>query len=142
MEKSIGLKFMASTVTKISHGSLGILFFATAILHYLTGNWLAIPDLILAGINIFVVARLLTSPVLEIHEDNITFLRNAVIPAKVVFVKDIIDIEKRKKNSLTIVLKNRKTITLPIRWIKKSELESLNVALRKIEDTALANAEV
>ena len=133
---------MASSITVIPYGILGILFFANAILHYLTGNWFAIPDVILAGINIFVVARLLTSPVFEIYDENVKFLRNAVIPAKVVLVKDIIDIERRKKSSYKIVLKNRKTITLPIRWIRKSELESFHSALRKIEGTALANAGV
>ena len=140
MEKTFSLRFMASSGTVIAHGALGILLFGNGVLHYLTGNWFALPEVLLAGINIFIVARLLTSPVLEIDNDNMRFLRNAVIPTKVVLLKDVIDIEKRKKSSFTIVLKSRKTIVLPIRWIKKSELESLHSALREIEHTALANA--
>ena len=116
------------------------MFFANGVLHYLTGNWFVIPDLLLAGANIFVVARLLTSPVLEIGEDNIRFLGNAVTPTKVVKCEDILDIEKYKKSSFKIILKNRKEILLPGRWIKKSERDSMYSALRKIEDAALLNA--
>jgi len=139
MKNDDQLRFMASYGTIITHGALGLLIFANGVLHYLTGNWFVIPDLLLAGANFFVVARLLTSPVLEINGANISFLRNAVTPTKVVKCADILDIEKYKKSSFKIILRNRKVIVLPGRWIKKSERESMLSALSKIEDAALLN---
>ena len=139
MENDTKLKFMASCGTIITHGALGLLFFSNGVLHHLTGNWFVIPDLLLASANFFVVARLLTSPVLEINGANIRFLRNAVTPTKVVKFEDILDIEKYKKSSFKIILRNRKAIVLPGRWIKKSERDSMLSALHKIEDAALLN---
>jgi hypothetical protein len=126
-------KFMASRIYISMWAICGFLFMLNGVMHFLTKNWFLVPfDMMITIAYAFVVFRLLNYPVIQFYDDHIEFIHILIFPNKNIPINDILDIEKNGAAKYKIVLRNNKSIRLPIKMIQKSDRDLVISELNKM----------
>lgn len=133
MEISSRHKFMASRFSVYKWAAMGFLFMLNGVTHYLTKKWFFLPfDMMITISYVYVVFRLLKYPVIQIYNDHIEFIHILIFPNKNIPINDILDIEKDGDSKYKIILRNNKSIRLPIKMIQKLDRELVISSINKM----------
>jgi hypothetical protein len=112
-------EFMASYGYVSIWAFSGLMLAANAYFHYLMGKWFfTIPELVIAFSNAYIVFRLLKYPIVQFRSDQIEFMYRPIFPPKRIPFSDILSLEKSGRSNYKIILSNRKSIGIPIRWVQ------------------------